>query len=60
MGNLQSLATINKIGGWVKVLIKIFIKTSNICQELNLTKGPTNYILLVRDDCLDLSYITFC
>ena len=39
--------------------MKIFIKTSNICQESNLTKGPTNYILFVRDDRLDSSYITF-
>ena len=59
MRNLESLATVNKIGHQFKVLIKIFIKTFNICQEANLTKGPTNYILLVRDDRLDLSCITF-
>ena len=47
------------MGGWVKVLMKIFIKTSDICQESVLTKGPTNYILLVRDDHLDSSCITF-
>ena len=39
--------------------MKIFIKTSDICQESNLMKGPTNYILLVRDDHLDSSCITF-
>ena len=59
MGNLESLAAVNKIGGWIKVLMKIFIKTSDICQESNLTKGPTNYVLLVCDDHLDSSCITF-
>ena len=59
MGNLESLAAVNKIGGWVEVLMKIFIKTSDIYQESNLTKGPTNCILLVRDDRLDSSCITF-
>ena len=59
MGNLRSLAAVNKIGGWVEVLMKIFIKTSDICQESNLTEGPTNYILLVSDDRLDSSCITF-
>ena len=59
MGNLELLAAVNKIGGWVEVLMKIFIKTSDICQESNLTEGPTNYILLVSDDRLDSSCITF-
>jgi hypothetical protein len=57
--NLEPLAAVNKIGGWIEVLMKIFIKTSDICQESYLTKGPTNYILLVRDDRLDSSCITF-
>jgi len=57
--NLESLAAVNKIGRWFKVLMKIFIKTFDICQEANLTEGPTNYILLVREDRLDSSYITF-
>jgi PIN domain nuclease of toxin-antitoxin system len=57
--NLESLAAVNKIGGWLKVLMKIFIKTFDICQELNLTEGPTNYIPLVREDRLDSSCITF-
>ena len=34
MGNLESLAAVNKIGGWIEVLMKIFIKTSNIYQEI--------------------------
>ena len=59
MQSLESLTTVNKIGRWFKVLMKIFIKTFNICQEANLTEGPTNYILLVRDGRLDLSCITF-
>jgi hypothetical protein len=50
----------NKIGGWIQVLMKTFIKTSDICQDLNLTKDPINYILLVRDDRIDSSCITFC
>jgi hypothetical protein len=57
--NLESLAAVNKIGGWLKVLIKIFIKTFNICQESNLTEGPTKYVPLVREDRLDSSCITF-
>ena len=59
MRNLESLAVINKIGGWLKVLIKIFIKTFNIYQASNLTEGPTNCILLVREDRLDSSCPTF-
>ena len=59
MRNLESLAAVNKIGGWLKVLMKIFIKTFDICQETNLTEGPTNYILLVREDRLDSSCLTF-
>jgi hypothetical protein len=55
--NLESLAIVDKIGGWIEVLMKIFIKTSDICQESNLTKGLTNYILLVRNDRLDSSCI---
>ena len=58
MRNLESLAAVNKMGGWLRVLMKVF-KTFNICQESNLTEGPTNYILLVREDCLDSSCITF-
>ena len=60
MRNLESLAVVDKTGGWIEVLMKIFIKTSDICQETNLTKGSTNYILLVRNDRLDSSCITFC
>jgi hypothetical protein len=37
--NLESLAVVDKTGGWIEVLMKIFIKTSDICQESNLTKG---------------------
>jgi len=48
--NLESLVAANKIGGWLKVLMKIFIKTFDICQAANLTEDPTNYILLVRED----------
>ena len=59
MRNLESLAAVNKIGGWLKVLMKIFIKNFDIYQESNLTEGPTNYIPLVREDRLDLSCITF-
>ena len=59
MRSLELLTTINKIGRWFKVLMKIFIKTFDICQEANLTEGPTNYILLVREDRLDLTCITF-
>ena len=59
MRNLESLTVVNKIGGWLKVLMKIFIKTFDICQEANLTEGPTNYILLVREDSLDSSCLTF-
>ena len=59
MRNLELLAAVNKIGGWLKVLMKIFIKTFDICQAANLTEGPTNYILLVREDRLDSSCITF-
>ena len=33
--------------------MKIFIKIFDICQESNLTEGPTNYIPLVREDRLD-------
>ena len=47
MRNLESLAAVNKMGAWLKVLMKIFIKTIDICQESNLTEGPTNYIPLV-------------
>ena len=50
MRNLESLAAVNKIGGWLKVLMKIFIKNFDIYQESNLTEGPTNYIPLVRED----------
>ena len=59
MRNLESLAAVNKIGGWLKVLMKIFIKSFDICQESILTEGPTNYIPLVCEDRLDLSCITF-
>ena len=59
MRNLESLAVVNKIGGWLKVLMKIFIKTFDICQASNLTEGPTNCILLVREDRLDSSCPTF-
>ena len=58
MRNLESLAAVNKMGGWLRVLMKVF-KTFNICQESNLTEGPTNYTLLVREDCLDSGCITF-
>jgi len=57
--NLESLVAVNKTGGWLKVLMKIFIKIFDICQESNLTEGPTNYILLAREDRLDSSCITF-
>ena len=59
MRNLELLAAVSKIGGWLKVLMKIFIKTSDICQATNVTEGPTNYIPLVREDRLDSSCITF-
>ena len=59
MQSLELLTAINKIGLWFKVLMKIFIKTFDICQEANLTEGPTNYILLVREDRLDSTCITF-
>ena len=59
MRNLELLAAVNKIGGWLKVLMKIFVKTSDICHAANPTEGPTNYIPLVREDRLDSSCITF-
>ena len=46
MRNLESLAAVNKIGGWLKVLMKIFIKTFDICQETNLTEGPTTVMCM--------------
>jgi len=60
MRNLESLAAVSKIGAWIEVLMKIFIKTSDIFQESDLTKDLTNHILLVHDDQLDSSCITFC
>ena len=104
MRSLESLAAVNKIGGWIKVLIKniyqkfwylpritaslqfrrlaqplphglfvgeilVFLlfrgrstKHANhgmLQDAVNVTKDPTNYILLVRDDRLDSNCITF-